>query len=1132
MIITERRKSNGVKTTTRKRANPGLREGSLHRRYQFEDLVTAISTEFINLAPEDIEKGIREALRKIGKIAGVDRSAVFLFKNGRGYDAHEWCARGIPSIKDKLQEIPFQSYPWYIGKLRQAENIHIPRIQDLPPEAQAERELLQNLRIKSLIAVPMLLNNSLVGFIGFDSIRREKAWSERTITLLKIIGEIFVNALERKRAAEILKESEKKYRQLVDNSLTGIYITQHHVLCFCNQTFAEVFGFDRPEELIGTSVKKLVAPEDWETVDRQVRLRENGRKRTARYEFRAIRRDGSTFEAEVLGARIIYEGKPAIQGAIIDITERKKGVERLLESEIKYRALFEGVPAGLFRAGPEGKFLDLNMAMVEMLGFEEMQSVLGRPASDFCLDPKDYEKAMALVLEEKALRNFAFQLKRVDGRVIWVQANVNAVADSGGRPLYFEGSLLDITRQKQEETVLQKRADQVIRHQAALLELAKLDLSDFNSALKSIAETVAKALDIDRVSIWLFNPAHTEIRCCDLYERGEDRHDQGMVLRAEEYPNYFRTLEESRVIAADDVLTDPRTNEFSEAYLKPKGITSMMDVPIRRNGTVIGIICHEHMAAPRSWTLEEQHFAISVGDTVSLAMEASDRKRKERVNESIFQISEAANSAQNLRGLFQSIHQVISGLMPANNFYISLYDPDPSILSFPYFVDEYDTPPEPKPLGRGLTEYVLRTGQALLASPEVFAELERRGEVESIGAPSIDWLGVPLNIDGKTIGVLVVQTYTEGLRYSEEDKNILKFVCDQIAMVIHRKKTEEDVQDRERFLSSMFESIQDGISILAEDYTVLRVNKAMENWYSHALPLVGKKCYEAYHLRDKPCESCPTQRSLQTSEAAYEVVRKVGPAGEVTGWIDLYTFPLIDMKTGQMKGVIEYVRDITERKMAEDRLQASLQEKEVLLKEVHHRVKNNMQVISSLLNLQSRHIQDPKVFEMFKESQRRIRSMALIHERLYQSSDFARIEFSEYLRNLASHLFHSYQVDASRVQLKIEAEKVHLNINTAIPCGLIVNELVSNALKHGFPEGRKGQLDIDLRRVAGDGYVLRVRDDGVGFPEGLDFRKTETLGMQIVSTLISQIDASIDLVRDKGTEFTIHFQEITYGQRT
>src|SRR4030042_85958 len=112
----------------------------------------------------------------------------------------------------------------------------------------------------------------------------------------------------------------------------------------------------------------------------------------------------------------------------------------------------------------------------------------------------------------------------------------------------------------------------------------------------------------------------------------------------------------------------------------------------------------------------------------------------------------------------------------------------------------------------------------------------------------------------------------EGSRYSVEDKNILKFVCDQIAMVIHRKKTEEDVQERERFLSSMFESIQDGISILAEDYTILRVNKAIENWYSHALPIIGKKCYEAYHLRDRICDNCPTRKTFKTSEASYEGV--------------------------------------------------------------------------------------------------------------------------------------------------------------------------------------------------------------------------------------------------------------------
>jgi PAS domain S-box-containing protein len=972
-----------------------------------ERLITEISTQFINLAPENLDQGISEALAKMGRSAGVDHSAVFFFKNGQGFDTYEWCSPGIQSLKGKLQGLPVQSFPWYMAKLRQGEDVHIPRIDDLPPEAGAEKELLRSLGIKSLLVVPMVQSGVLIGFIGFDSVRAEKKWTEASISLLKMVGEIFTRAMEHKSADEYLRESENKYR-----------------------------------------------------------------------------------------------------------------------------ALFEGIPVGLYRTSPEGKFLDLNPTMVRMLGCEDKESVVGRFVGDFNLDLKDQQESFAIMARDGVLQNFEFQLKRDGGSVIWVRDNARAVTDASGQVVYHEGSLLDITPQKQEEVELQNRAEQVIRHQAALLELGNLDFVELDDTLRKITEIASHTLDVNRVSIWFFDSGHSEVRCRDLYTRPNNAHDQGMLLEAKDYPEYFRTLEDSCIIAADSARSNPRTREFTDTYLKPLKIVSMMDIPIRRRGEIVGIVCYEHTGQEKKWTLEEQHFAISVGDTVTLALEAFERRRMERVNESIFKISEAANSTGSLQELFHSIHQVISGLMPANNFYIALYDSDREIVSFPYFVDEFDPPPPPKEPGRGLTEYVLRTGLPLLASPEVFDELSRRGEVESIGAPSIDWLGVPLNIDSRTIGVLVVQTYTEGLRYSEEDKNLLKFVCDQIAMVIHRKKSEEDVQESERFLTSMFESIQDGISILGKDFTILRVNKAMENWYAHAMPLVGKKCYEAYHLRNKTCDICPTRKAIETSETGYEVVAKVGPEGVVTGWIDLYSFPLIDSRTGQMKGVIEYVRDITERKMAQDRLQASLQEKEVLLREIHHRVKNNMQVISSLLNLQSRHIQDPAVLEMFKESQRRIRSMALIHERLYQSSDLSRIEFSQYLRNLATHLFHSYQVDSSRIQLRIEAEEVHLNINTAIPCGLIVNELVSNALKHAFPEGRSGHLDLDLHRRGGDGYVLRVKDDGVGFPENLDFRKTETLGMQIVSTLVRQIDGSIDLARKMGTEFTIRFEELKYAQRT
>lgn len=802
------------------------------------------------------------------------------------------------------------------------------------------------------------------------------------------------------------------------------------------------------------------------------------------------------------------------------------------EADNKYWMLFENIPVGLYWIAPEGEILDLNPAMAQILGFQDRQDALGRNAREFYLDPSVREHSVELLRTDNSLRNFEFQLRRADGEVIWVQDNVRAVFDGDGQVAYYEGSLLDINRKKEEEAALEKRASQVIQHQAALLELTNLNLWDLEPAVRTVTEIAAETLNVERVGVWLFNAKRTEITCRDLYQKSLDRHAPGPTLNAGRCPRYFAALKESRIISAGNVFADPRTNEFADGYLKPEGITSMMDIPIRRDGRVIGVLCHEHTGPPRTWTLEEEHFAISVGDIVALAMEAPERQRMEKLNSSILKIAAAANSVENLDELFRSIHQAISAFIPAQNFYIALYDAQKGILSFPYFVDEFDSPPDPKPPGRGLTEYVLRTGRPLLASPEVFNRLREQGEVDLIGAPSIDWLGAPLVINGEPIGVMVVQTYTEGIRYGEDEKNLLKFVCDQVSMAVHRKKSEEELQKRERFLASVFESIQDGLCILDRECRIIRVNPTIEKWYAFALPLVGKTCNKDLRLREASCADCPTRKTLTDGRAACEIIPRLGPNGDITGWLDLYSFPLIDQKTGKMQGVIEYLRDITERKAAEDRLQASLCEKEVLLREVHHRVKNNMQVISSLLNLQSRRIADPDVQEMFRESQRRIRSMALIHERLYQSSDLSRIEFSQYLRTLASHLFHSYQVSADRVRLRLDTEEVFININTAIPCGLIVNELISNALKHAFPGGRTGEVAVELRRAEGERYLLRVSDDGVGIPAGLDFRSTETLGLQIVNTLVSQLDGAIQFGAGPGTAVAIRFQEIKNKSRS
>jgi len=199
------------------------------------------------------------------------------------------------------------------------------------------------------------------------------------------------------------------------------------------------------------------------------------------------------------------------------------------------------------------------------------------------------------------------------------------------------------------------------------------------------------------------------------------------------------------------------------------------------------------------------------------------------------------------------------------------------------------------------------------------------------------------------------------------------------------------------------------------------------------------------------------------------------------------------------------------------------QEKEVLLQEVHHRVKNNLQVISSILSLQSNYVKDEKTLEILDESQNRIKSMSYIHETLYQTTDFSSIEFSNYLNTLASNLIHSYSYTTGEVSLVPDYDEIYLTIDQAIPCGLIVNELVSNAMKYAFGD-KKGTIFLSIKET--DTQIsLRVADNGVGLPKDFKYEESDSLGMQLVYSLIDQLDAKLELVTKKGTDFLITFEK-------
>lgn len=220
-------------------------------------------------------------------------------------------------------------------------------------------------------------------------------------------------------------------------------------------------------------------------------------------------------------------------------------------------------------------------------------------------------------------------------------------------------------------------------------------------------------------------------------------------------------------------------------------------------------------------------------------------------------------------------------------------------------------------------------------------------------------------------------------------------------------------------------------------------------------------------------------------------------------------------------------KKIFEQERVEARLTASLREKEILLHEVHHRVKNNMQVISSLLKIQSGYVQDGNVRKMFEECQNRILAMSLVHEKLYKSQDIANVDFKEYIKTLLHDVFWSYGYGfgTGRIKLKMNIEDVSFGVSDAMSCGLIINELVSNSLKHAFPEGRSGEVSVSLQSTGKDKFELVVGDDGVGMPQHLDFRSVETLGMHLIILMAEdQLRGTIELDITDGTEFKVMFE--------
>jgi PAS domain S-box-containing protein len=341
---------------------------------------------------------------------------------------------------------------------------------------------------------------------------------------------------------------------------------------------------------------------------------------------------------------------------------------------------------------------------------------------------------------------------------------------------------------------------------------------------------------------------------------------------------------------------------------------------------------------------------------------------------------------------------------------------------------------------------------------------------------------------------------------------------------------DRELTERERRLSAIFEAAQNVAFVTSDlrgkESRILDFSPGAEGIFMYwKKDIVGERLALLYPPEELDLLA-EIHRKMKKKQVEYSgeitLVRKNGE--KFPALLNMY--PLRD-EAGKVKAAVSVCIDITILKRAEAQIRASLLEKENLLREIHHRVKNNMQVVSALLVLQSKKTKDRRILEMFRDSEHRIKTMALIHEKLYQSRSFGTIDLAEYLTRLIQYLFRSYEELSAGVTLDMDVRDISLDIDTALPASLIINELVSNSLKYAFPHGKGGKICIRARREEGGGCVMEIRDNGVGLPHGLDLEKTETLGLRLVHGLaVSQLGGSIERGTGKGTSFIIRFPEM------
>jgi PAS domain S-box-containing protein len=682
-------------------------------------------------------------------------------------------------------------------------------------------------------------------------------------------------------------------------------------------------------------------------------------------------------------------------------------------------------------------------------------------------------------------------------------------------------------------------------YHSVLLKLKKLDKTNLNEFLKKVLEVVADVLKIDRVSIWFYNAERSSIYCDYLYLRESREYTAEEPLYVKDYPEYFKAIESQLYIASNDAINVDETKELTENYLKPRDIVSLMDIPIHFKGETIGIICSEVRFNIRTWQREEMDFTTAISSLISISLEIDFRKKKEK---------DFAESQRFLTTLISNLPGYVYRVVKEDETWSIQYISDGVLDLTGYKPDE------------------LVSNRVLYYSMMINEE-DRINAKEIISKALVEKKPYQINYRINTRKGELKWVWEQGRGVYNEDGELFAtegFITD----ITDKKLFEEELIKRNREISALYhfgkslsklaeptEIAEDIGVLLSELFNTDSISVALYNEDKNfiSFPFQSKEGIRIVNhgrqFGSNLTEHVITSRKpLLLNSDISQKLEALGIPPDSLESKSLISSPII--AGDRVLGVITIQDYRSENKFSEQQIDLltavasqaaialensylysevtrSLKDKEVLLKEIHHRVKNNLQVMSSLIKLQTRYLKDEDMLQIMRETGSRIQSMSIVHTKLYSTGDYENIDFAEYVRNLADNFQTSYGFKLRNVRFKIDIEQTDFNIDTAIPCGLIINELVSNSIKYAFPENQKGEILISLVRDTSNKYILTVSDNGIGADTGEKLRNSDTLGIQLVNLLSKQMNGKLEVNTSpgKGVQYVITFEQAVYKTR-